>query len=273
MPLLGPEIWHLPPGVKDDGRLRVGLGVGERAAGEMIVNDAGGGGIGVDPVRRSSERQGRMGRGFLAHAVRFIEKGGGLETSDRDFMDVRDGEVGVKRFFEGKRGLRVVRDGELQAEAAADRDLEGEPKVVESKVVAELGWAKSKSEVEIAARERGKGDRPGLKASEAMRWTGLSIVTVRILIHCKPRKGNWNAAADRFARSEVRFSAEIEDRSLTCGLPVGEVGALEVNGRVGFPSGDLCTDESVRLFEAKYFRNGEVVVESGEVHDLPSVCG
>ncbi len=109
--------------------------------------------------------------------------------------------------------------------------------------------------------EGGGGEGPFLEAGEAVGGAGLAFAAVG-----KPWKANGYAAADGFAGGEVGARGEIEDGLLAGGLPVRDVGAVEVDGGGGVGQGDLGAGELAVGVEVKDAGEAEVLVEFGDLH-------
>ena len=157
VPLVGSHVGHFFPWIEDYGGVGVGLGDGDVAFGERIVDDAGSRGVFVDAVGGAGEGEWGVGGGLLAHVVSLVDEGRGLEAGDGGLVDIDDVIVGVERLFENEWGGRLVGHGELHGEASANGELIGEREVVEAEVAAHLRGAEGEGEVEVVAGEGGEG--------------------------------------------------------------------------------------------------------------------
>ncbi len=237
------------------------------------MDDATPGGVRIHAIGGTHEGERCIRRRHLLHAVGLIHVGGLFETGDGDLMDVCDRKVGMQSLFEDERGIGIVDHGKLQAETATDCNLVSEAKVREAQIAAQLCWGKGEGQVEVVTGQCGEGQCPRLDTSKAVRWARFSVVPVVSAIRGKPRKGNRDTTTDRLTGTEVCSAAEKEDRSLSFGLPMGQMGSLKVDRGCGVASGNFGSHEAIRLFEAKSPGDGEVLVEGGEVHSHPVYAG
>ena len=225
---------------------------------------------GEDAVGGCDQRQVAGGRGLLLAIVGFIEVRSRGEAGDGRGADVGDSEVGVERLFK-RHGLRPeIGDREAQGDGAtgvgAEDEFVGDAEVIEAEAAAQVAGAEGEGEMEgrflatrWQARKQGDvGDRPLLNAGKAVRGAGLASST-----RSKPGETDRDASTDGLAGRELGLCGEEEDGILAGRLPMGQMRAVQVDGRRAGGQGDVCTCKRAGLLKVKNAWQGEGLVERG----------
>src|SRR4051794_32731051 len=88
VPLVRTHVRQFLPGVEYNCGVRIGLRNGNLAPACTIVDDAGGGGIGIDAVSECRESKRSVSCGLVTKVVRLIDKGRWLKSRYGDFVDI-----------------------------------------------------------------------------------------------------------------------------------------------------------------------------------------
>src|SRR5665213_1282806 len=231
VPLPRPKVGQFIPWVPYDRRIGVFFADDDAALHRAVVNNAGGRGVVVDAVGKTSEREGRVGRGNALHVVRLVDVAGGFETGDGNFVNVGDRVVTVEGFFKAQWLVVVIGDGHRQRQNGADGEHHLQMKMREAKRAAEVVGAKVEREYGVVAGANGGAQGPLADTREAVRRAWMAVDAIALAVCREPRKCDGDAAADRLTGKEIALATEEDYRLLRRRLPRGQVRALEIDRR------------------------------------------
>ena len=173
------------------------------------------------------------GLSLFAIRIDVVEISGAVETADPDVLRVAHAEVGVKGLFETKGSVAGICDLQLEVERTTDGEDVEQAKGVRPPALRRI--------VALSRQGDDDGFSFGLHGFEAPFFGADKAVSGRGGVVClgtEPGKADWNSSADGAAVLPMRLLAEEEHLFFVCGLPGGDVGAMQIDLRRGRGGGD-----------------------------------